>query len=147
MNQKTFQILTDPELVAMRRAWEQRLKELSNGPIYLQGMARAGKTDMYENAEQRVQEAIDDLAKEVELLRDREVFRPLSVRAALHGVHFVDKILGANVFELDGETGNWQTKYLTSPVWSQYSTVAQVPWPQAVCRGPGGADWGCRSGR
>ena len=116
MNQKTFQILTDPELVAMRRAWEQRLKEFSNGPIYLQGMARAGKTDMYESAEQRVQEALEDLAKEVELLRDREVFRPLSVRAALHGVHFVDKILGANVFELDGETGNWQTKCLTSPV-------------------------------
>jgi len=118
MNEKTFQILTDPELVAKRHAWEQRLKELSGAPIYLQGIGRAGKTDMYEDAEQRVRESLDDLAKQVELLGDMKVFRPLSVRAALHGVHFVDKIFGANVFELDGEKDNWQTEYLTSSVGS-----------------------------
>jgi hypothetical protein len=63
MNRKTLQLLTDPELVAMRQAWEQRLQELSDVPIYLQGKARTGKTDMYENAGQRAQEALDDLAK------------------------------------------------------------------------------------
>ena len=36
---------------------------------------------------------------------------------------------------------------LADPVWSQYSTSAQVPWPQAVCRGPGGVDLACRGGR
>lgn len=112
------QILSDPELVAIRQAWEQRLRDLSDPPIYLQGKGWTGKTDMYESAAQRAAEALDDLAKRAELLRDREVFRPLSVNSALHGVHFVDKILGADVFELDGEKGNWQAKYLSCAVGS-----------------------------
>jgi len=45
-------------------------------------------------AGQRVHEALDQLAEQVELLRDVTAFRPLSVNAALHGVHFVNKIFG-----------------------------------------------------
>ncbi len=121
MREETLQVLTDPELVAARQGWEQRLRDLFDGqlpdaPIYLQGKDWTGETDMYESPDQRAQEALDDLAEQVDLLRDEEVFRPLTVNSALHGVHFVDKIFGAKVYELDGRKGNWQTEYLTSPV-------------------------------
>jgi hypothetical protein len=116
MKQSIQQRLTDPELVAARRAWEKRLDDFAGMPVYLQGLARGGTADMYHSPEQRLAEALEQLAEHVELLRDGSVFRPLSIRAALHGVHFVDKIFGAEVFELDGEKDNWQGKYLSSPV-------------------------------
>lgn len=115
MNDTTLQLLTDPELVAARRAWEERLEHLADAPVYLQGRWGRG-ADIYEGAEQRVSEVLDSLAKHVESLRDSKVFRPLSVNSAFHGVHFVDKILGANVYELDGEKGNWQVEPLASDV-------------------------------
>jgi len=121
MKENTLQILTDPELLAIRQGWEQRLRELFDGhlpdaPIYLQGESSTGKTDMYESPDQCLQESLDDLAERVDKLRDKGVFRPLSAGSGLHGVHFVDKIFGADVYELDGEKGNWQAKYLTSAV-------------------------------
>lgn len=133
MDQGAIQLLADPELLAARQAWEQRLRSLSDAPVYLQGVARTGKTDMYEDAGGRAAEAIDDLAHHARHLADTEVFRPLSVSSALHGVHFVDKILGANVFELDGEKGNWQASYLAGPVGSleQPDLEANTTWAAA----------------
>jgi len=116
MKKNTLQRLADPELVAARQAWETRLGDFSGMPIYLQGLARSGNADMCQSPGQRLHEALDQLAEHVELLRDGRGFRPLGVRAALHGVHFVDKIFGADVFELDGEKDNWQAKYLSSAV-------------------------------
>jgi hypothetical protein len=116
MKQTTLQLLADPELVAARQAWETRLGDFAGMPIYLQGLARSGNADMYQSPGQRVHEALDQLTEHVELLRDGRAFRPLSVRAALHGVHFVDKIFAAEVYELDGDKGNWQAKHLNSEV-------------------------------
>jgi len=116
MKQTTQQRLTDPEWVAARLAWEKRIDAFAGMPMYLQGSDRCGNADMYQSPGQRVHEALDQLAEQVELLRDGRAFRPLSVNAALHGVHFVDKIFGAEVFELDGEKGNWQAKHLSSAV-------------------------------
>ena len=125
MNEKTKQILTDLELVALRQGWEQRLRELFDGcipdsPIYLWGRLWTGKTDMYQDPAGRVKEALEEIEEKVGKHRDRitdkAIFRPVLVGSALHGVHFVDKIFGADVYELDGRKDNWQVRYLTSAV-------------------------------
>ena len=118
MTGDTLRLLTDPELVAARRAWEGRLKGSSVSPVYLQGVHRKGASYDPESAEARMREALDALAKHAEVIRDTEVFRPLSVDSGLYGVHFVDRIFGADVYELDGESGNWQARPLESPVGS-----------------------------
>lgn len=125
MEGKTEQILTDPKLVAIRQAWEQRLRDLFDGhipdsPLYLWGRLWTGKTGMYEDPVERVNEALEELAEKVgkhrDKITDETIFRPAIVGSALHGVHFSDKIFGADVYELDGKKDNWQVKYLTSAV-------------------------------
>lgn len=118
MKDKTLQILTDPKLVEIRRAWEEKLMNLSSTPIYLQGIGKSGAASMYDDPRQRLHEALDQIAEHADQLRDTEAFQPLSIRSALHGVHFIDKIFGADVYELDGQKGNWQVRYLSSPVGS-----------------------------
>ncbi len=125
MNEKAKQILTDPELVVLRQAWEQRMADLFDGripdsPLYIWGRSWSGKTDMYADPEKRVREALAAMAEKIseypEKIRDEVVFRPVGARSALHGVHFVDRIFGATVYELDGQEDNWQVEYLTSAV-------------------------------
>jgi hypothetical protein len=127
MNEKIGQILTDPELVAVRQAWEQRLRELFDGhifdpPLYLWGRIWTGKTDMYEDPAKRVSEALEEIEEKIgkhrDKITDETIFRPAMVGSALHGVHFTDKIFGADVYELDGRKDNWQVNYLTSAVGS-----------------------------
>ena len=113
-----FERLTRPDLVAKRRAWEKRLADRDDTPLCLRGVLARGVTDMSADPQQRMQEALSQLADRVHILGDEEVFRPLSVCAALHGVHFVDKLFGADVYELENEPDNWQTRYLTSPIGS-----------------------------
>ncbi len=125
MDEQSKQILSDPELVAIRQGWEQRLRELFDGhlpdsPLYLWGRLWTGRTDMYEDPAKRMNEALEEIAEKVDKHRnkitDPAIFRPILVGSALHGVHFVDKIFGADVYELDGQRDNWQVKYLTSAV-------------------------------
>jgi len=120
MSTATASLLSDPERVAARRAWEQQLGGLGGraASVYLWGVTAAGSTAMYRDPGQRCREALQELAEQAEQLKAGGVFRPLCVDSGLHGVHFVDKILGAEVYELDGEEGNWQAKYLASAVGS-----------------------------
>ncbi len=113
-----YEVLRDSELVAIREGWEKRLspESLKNTPVMLSGIVRGGAVDMYRRPGQRVDEALEELAELAEALRDPDVFRPLCVDAGLHGVHFVDKLFGAEVYELDGRTGNWQARCLKTPV-------------------------------
>jgi len=125
MGKSEKDILTDPELLAIRQAWEQRLRDLFEGripksPLYLRGSVWTGETSMYDNPVERMGEALGTLAEKVDKHRDKiidkAIFRPVAVGSALHGVHFIDKIFGADVYELDGQKENWQVNYLTSPV-------------------------------
>jgi hypothetical protein len=63
-----------------------------------------------------VDQALDALAEETACLDDRTVFRPLFVNPWPYGVHFVDRLFGATVYELDGEQDNWQVRMIESPV-------------------------------
>jgi len=125
LHEEARKVLTDPALIQQRQKWEQRLRGLFAGdtpdePIYLWGAVWTGRTDMYEDPEKRAEEALEELAEKVhthrEKVTDDRVFRPIAVGSALHGVHFVDKIFGAHVYELDDVKNNWQVTYLASGV-------------------------------
>jgi len=102
--------------VEARHAWERRIADPFESPVYLQGIVTSGTTDMYHDPAKRLHETLNRLALRAEAWNDDTVFRPLCVNAYLHGVHFVDKVFGAEVYELDGEEENWQNHYLDTPV-------------------------------
>lgn len=113
-------VLCDPDLVAARGRWFERLESVFRGnhqesPFYVSGTYGFGSVNHFEQPTLWIQQAIDSLAEHVDKLRDARVFRPLVVEFGCYGVHFVDKILGADVYDLDGNR-NWQVHYLDTPV-------------------------------
>ncbi len=108
-------ILSDPELVRQRDAWYERLAEVRRGgpPVRLAGIWGTGQADALNEPERWITQAIDSLAREAHRIADPEVFRPLCVESGPYGVHFLDRILGAEVFFQDGQ---WWSNELTSPI-------------------------------
>lgn len=84
-------------------------------PFVLNGCCGSGACDPYEEPEKWVREAAADLAANCDCLLDAEVFRPAVIEFGPYGVHFVDRILGAHVYELH-ERHNWQVRPLDQPV-------------------------------
>jgi hypothetical protein len=79
------------------------------------GRRGAGQSDPYAEPEAWVAEALGDLAQRAALLADADVFRPLVIEFGPYGVHFIDRIIGARVYELR-EPANWQVECLRSRV-------------------------------
>ena len=75
----------------------------------------SAETSQYTEPEKWVEDILAGLARNANDLKDTCVFRPLVIEAWQYGVHFVDKILGADVYDLDGSL-NWQARYLTTPI-------------------------------
>jgi len=84
-------------------------------PFLLFGCVGLGRTDPYVDPDTWMQEAAEDLASKAGLLRDREVFRPLCILCGYYGVHFVDRMFGAHMYELR-ERNNWQVAPLDQPI-------------------------------
>lgn len=117
----THDVLNDESLRQMRDGWLRRLAQLFGGVhgeqvFVLCGVGCGGQSDLYAAPEEWMVEALDDLASKAQALRDTAVFRPLCVNPWPYGVHFVDTLFGARVYELDGEKNNWQAEYLRCPV-------------------------------
>jgi len=75
-------------------------------------------------------ESLEYLAERAEEACNREIFRPLTINYNPHGVHFVDKLFGADVFVLDG---SWQVHPFTAPIGTlQPPDLATHPTWQAV---------------
>lgn len=108
--------LADPGLLACRDKWVARLRALFDAsgpclrPLRLQGEYGQGRCDPYQAPEQWIAEALDDAATKAGGLRDAHTFRPVCVEFGPYGVHFLDHLFGAEVFELS--PGNWQSKPL-----------------------------------
>lgn len=120
MNAETKAILNDVELLAAREYHFSRMKALFAGEtldrvFVLHGARGKGASDPYVEPERWMGEALDDLVTKADALRDRAVFRPMVIEFGPYGVHFIDKIFGADVFDLDG-TQNWQVHPLTTPI-------------------------------
>jgi hypothetical protein len=121
---QTRAALCDPALLATRERHMVQLQALFAGQppgraLFLKGVRGKGASDPYVEPERWVEEALDDLATRAEALRDADVFRPLALEFGPYGVHFIDKILGAEVLNLgDGDEPNWQVHTLDAPVGS-----------------------------
>lgn len=120
MQEQSNSLLSDPGLVAARDNWFTRLESLFGGeapgsPFYLNGVYGRGRVNHFDHPALWIEQAIDSLAEHADKLHDTRVFRPLVVEYGCYGVHFVDRILGADVYDLDG-TYNWQVRCLTTPV-------------------------------
>ena len=118
MTEVTCQVLSDGELRQARKRHIGRLQALFAGEtldsaFVLWGVLGQSSADMCAEPERWVAEALDDLAGKAEHLRDPVVFRPLAIEPGIYGVHFIDKLFGADVFPLDD---NWQVHYLDQPV-------------------------------
>lgn len=120
MKASTKTTLSRPELLAAREAHFARLRALFEGqtlpvPFTVSGTYGRAECDPYEEPERWVEQALDDLAARADVLLDPGVFRPLVIEFGPYGVHFVDRMLGAEVFDLDG-TPNWQVRCLDTLV-------------------------------
>jgi len=118
MDARTFDLLRDPDLIAVREEHFARLEGVFAGErpervFVLCGIAEVTEDDGPE-CEVWLDGALERLAQHVERARDRAVFRPLCVNYAPRGVHFVDHLFGADVFRM--EDGSWQVRYLQTPI-------------------------------
>lgn len=118
---KSVEILNDPGLLQARDRHFGRLEQVFAGipgeqAFVLCGITGRGQSDLYTAPEDWMHEALDDLAARAEALGDPEVFRPLSISPWPFGVHFVDTLFEARVYELADERENWQSDYLRTPV-------------------------------
>lgn len=112
-------VLSDSGLVAMRDKHIGRLKKLFSGEYHedtafvLCGVESRLDGARVDSPQQAVEKGLEVLASQAQTLRDEAVFRPLTLECDIYGVHFVDKIFGADVFDLDG---TWQVHPLKQPV-------------------------------
>lgn len=112
--------LNDKNLIAKRDQWFSTLEDLYQGRyseprvFVVDGVLSVGRSDPYREPEQWVDECLADIAngKADAILSDTK-FRPVCVEYGIYGVHYVDRILGANVYWKDGQ---WYNDYLTTPI-------------------------------
>ena len=76
----------------------------------LNGIYGSGQADPYTEPELWVNQALESLVSKVDLLRDQVTFRPLAVEYGPYGVHFIDRILGAEVY-VDETSRQWYNRY------------------------------------
>ena len=119
-------ILNDEELIARRDRWMNRMSALFDGTpdeyndAYVYTLAgdcprRWDPADSYAIAEPEkwVADSLARIAAIREIPGNR--FAPLCVEYPIYGVHFIDKMFGADVFWKDNQ---WSVHYLTTPIGS-----------------------------
>ena len=112
------QPLSDPAVIAARERGLARLKALFGGEqtgeaSWLNGISCYTEDDGPE-WESWLERSLSFLSEAAGQSLDERVFRPLCINYNPHGVHFVDQLLGADVFQL--EDGSWQAHPLATPV-------------------------------
>ncbi|MCQ2399755.1 MAG: hypothetical protein MJ072_04545, partial [Clostridia bacterium] len=113
-----FDILDDEKLLRIQNGWFDRLQGVSDGKFdvgkgfRLKGILAPWTNVIYEDPERFIDESLEFVANKAEVLLEEDVFRPLTVSCGAYGVHYIDKILGAEVFQRD----DWYNNYLTTPV-------------------------------
>jgi len=110
-------ILNDEELIAHREEWFGKLNNLFLGgypdKLHLSGFRVNGNCSIFEEPEKWMEEALTSLAGCVQGTVSDSWFIPAVIWPDIYGVHFVDKIFGADVFNLRGQ---WQCNYIRNEV-------------------------------
>jgi len=111
-------VLNAPEIIAARDAVFARLEAVYAGEPFPQGTYLAGIEYTTDNAaldwDAWLDETLTQLAERVDESLDADVLRPLCLMVNPRGVHFIDHLFGADVFELT--EGNWQSRPLPTPI-------------------------------
>ena len=84
--------------------------------IAVNGVLGCGECDRYAEPGRWIIECLEDIAlNKVKRIENPLMFKPLCVEYGIYGVHFMDKIFGAEVYFTDGQ---WYSKRLNIPVGS-----------------------------
>ena len=123
LSEKTREILNDKKWIDIRDGWFGRMQGLFHGKrdSFLENhfyavngvTGNAGAELLYENPAEWVNRALEDLAGKARLTDNEDMFVPLCIEPSFYGVHFIDKILGAEVLFKDGQ---WYNRYLEKEV-------------------------------
>ena len=124
MNEQVRKTLCDESYLSNQNAWFDKMRDIfegnATGPIVLNGIASwyldfdpKRKAPAYGDVNIMLEKDLQALAgRMVGALRDDQ-FRPACVEQGFYGVHFVDRIFGAEVYF---ESGQWYNKYLKTEV-------------------------------
>jgi len=124
LKKETREILNREELIEKRNLWFERMRHVFDGTASgwnaeyvfgVNGIAAFSERDMVKEPEKWMEDCLENLAAQYEAAENTIYFRPLCVQFSAFGVHYIDKILGAEVFWKDGQ---WYSRYLTSPIGS-----------------------------
>jgi hypothetical protein len=111
-------ILNSQELLKVKEEKFNSLKALFAGKpsdtvFMLNSIYGKSGRDPYTEPEKWMEEALESLAPHVDKMINSVAFRPLCVEFGPYGVHFIDKIFGAEVFFKDDQ---WYNRYLATPI-------------------------------
>lgn len=124
ISKAAHKILNDEKLIAQRDLWFQRMEavfypqpsEWNNRHVLaVNGYVGCSSHDLYTEPEKWVEDCLEDLAENYEKIYTENYFCPLCVEYGAYGVHYIDKLFGADVFYQDGQ---WYNRYLSTPVGS-----------------------------
>ena len=124
ISKKAHDILNDSKRIGERDLWFERLSDLFRGGndeynrrkvFTLSGtVPRPADYGLaYTEPERWIEQCIELAAERQESGKDN--FSPVCVEYPIYGVHFIDRILGAHVFE---KKDQWNADYLTTPIGS-----------------------------
>jgi hypothetical protein len=124
ISQSAREILSNPEFIRKHNQWLEVLGALFQGShdayldkyVYtVEGFVGSPEhlETQYNDVHKWVAECLEDLAKKVLQVKNEERFIPFCIEYPLYGVHFIDSILGADVFFQDGQ---WNARYLNTPI-------------------------------
>lgn len=109
-------------LCQKRDEWFDRLqavfdgKDSGKGVIRINGSCARGAVSLYNEPEKYIDSCVADIMEHRgEMILDDETFVPVCIEAPVYGVHFIDKIFGANVYS---KSRQWYNDYLTTPIGS-----------------------------
>lgn len=117
-----YEVLNNETYIAKRDEWFGKLTDMFDGNYHekrafvLCGHNAWGKADPYTEPEQWVDDCLDVIVDNLAgaIMNDLR-FAPVCVEYAVYGVHYIDKIFGANVYM---KSGQWYNDYLKTPIGS-----------------------------
>ena len=119
ISSSAWNILNGEALIEKRNRWFAKLLLVFIGKESREVLAVngiRGETSLqiaYEDPEQWVVEALENLAGRIACSDNDIMFIPACIEYSIYGVHFIDKILGAEVFFQDDQ---WYNRYLKTPI-------------------------------
>ena len=122
ISRRAHEILNRSDLIEKRDRWFQRLENVFSSAsdpwndrhVYaVNGVLGVGKHDQYTEPERWAEDCLEDLADKAEAAANDVYFCPLCLEYGPYGVHYVDRLFGAEVFFKDGQ---WHSRYLKTPI-------------------------------